>query len=272
MLEGGGLIILRLGTDSLVKANGMGIVCKAVKKTTEEGRIRGEARIKPHKIPNARAGAPFTSNYYSVLALEPLHLPTDTAKQRNVVRQPGHPLVLTRFWPGSPAPVFGEECIDQPRIPPVPPLSLQNCDPSLGLFVTNSSVHPNFLYSFANHSNKDIFSRTSSSAEVAGSRNLFRSSSCSLFRSSHTLVAQSGPPQELRAYRALQKRISEVMAPSTDCRFTGLLKFEAVPYSSPSIFVTRDIWSRGGRMSEIMLVPFPRAASGASISFLVFHT
>ena len=45
------------------------------------------------------------------------------------------------------------------------------------------------------------------------------------------------------------------MAPSTDRRFTRLLMFEAVPYSSANILATRDIWSLGGIMREIMLVP-----------------
>lgn len=31
--------------------------------------------------------------------------------------------------------------------------------------------------------------------------------------------------------------------------------FEAVPYSSASIFEARATWSLGGKMSEIMLVP-----------------
>jgi len=34
--------------------------------------------------------------------------------------------------------------------------------------------------------------------------------------------------------------------------------FDAVPNSSASIFAAREIWSLGGRMSEIMLVPFLR--------------
>jgi hypothetical protein len=32
--------------------------------------------------------------------------------------------------------------------------------------------------------------------------------------------------------------------------------FDAVPNSSASILLTRDVWSFGGMMSEIMLVPF----------------
>ena len=32
--------------------------------------------------------------------------------------------------------------------------------------------------------------------------------------------------------------------------------FEAVPYSSANIFETRGIWSLGGMINEIMLVPF----------------
>jgi hypothetical protein len=34
-----------------------------------------------------------------------------------------------------------------------------------------------------------------------------------------------------------------VMAPKTDCRLTLFLIFDAVPNSSPSIFVTRETWS-----------------------------
>jgi hypothetical protein len=34
---------------------------------------------------------------------------------------------------------------------------------------------------------------------------------------------------------------------------------EAVPYSSASILAAREIWSLGGRMSEIIDVPFLRA-------------
>lgn len=36
------------------------------------------------------------------------------------------------------------------------------------------------------------------------------------------------------------------------------LMLEAVPYSSLSILLTRAIWSLGGMMSEIMLVPLLR--------------
>lgn len=61
------------------------------------------------------------------------------------------------------------------------------------------------------------------------------------------------------------------MAERTDWRFTRLLMFEAVPYSSASILVTRATWSRGGIMSEIMLVPLPRALSRPLISFLIFQ-
>jgi len=52
------------------------------------------------------------------------------------------------------------------------------------------------------------------------------------------------------------------MAPSTDCRLTRLLMFEAVPNSSASIRDTRDIWSLGGMMSEIILVPLLQAHTG----------
>ena len=39
---------------------------------------------------------------------------------------------------------------------------------------------------------------------------------------------------------------AEVIAPKTDWWFTLLLMFEAVPYSSPNILATREIWPRGG--------------------------
>jgi hypothetical protein len=62
--------------------------------------------------------------------------------------------------------------------------------------------------------------------------------------------------------------------------------FDAVPYSSASSFCTRGIWSLGGMMREIILVPFlnkwlavfllaylyPLAISRLLMSFLTFHT
>lgn len=45
------------------------------------------------------------------------------------------------------------------------------------------------------------------------------------------------------------------MAPRTDRRFTRDLMLEAVPNSSANILATRGIWSFGGMMSEIILVP-----------------
>lgn len=45
------------------------------------------------------------------------------------------------------------------------------------------------------------------------------------------------------------------MAPKTESRFTLDLILDAVPNSSASILLTREIWSLGGIMSEIMLVP-----------------
>ena len=47
-----------------------------------------------------------------------------------------------------------------------------------------------------------------------------------------------------------------MIAPSTDSLFTLLLILDAVPYSSANIRLIRDIWSFGGMMREIMLVPF----------------
>ncbi len=48
----------------------------------------------------------------------------------------------------------------------------------------------------------------------------------------------------------------EVMASSTERRLVRDLMLVAVPYSSASILFTRETWSRGGMMREIMLVPF----------------
>lgn len=47
-----------------------------------------------------------------------------------------------------------------------------------------------------------------------------------------------------------------MIAPSTERRFTRDLMFDAVPNSSASILLTREIWSLGGMMREIILVPF----------------
>lgn len=48
---------------------------------------------------------------------------------------------------------------------------------------------------------------------------------------------------------------TEVMAPSTESLLTRLLMLEAVPNSSANILATLDIWSLGGIISEIILVP-----------------
>ena len=48
----------------------------------------------------------------------------------------------------------------------------------------------------------------------------------------------------------------DVMAPKTESLLTRDLMFDAVPYSSASSFCTRGIWSLGGMMREIILVPF----------------
>ena len=50
----------------------------------------------------------------------------------------------------------------------------------------------------------------------------------------------------------------DVIADSTERRLTRDLMFDAVPNSSASIFAAREIWSLGGRISEIMLVPLLR--------------
>ena len=51
----------------------------------------------------------------------------------------------------------------------------------------------------------------------------------------------------------------DVIADSTERRLTRDLMFDAVPNSSASIFAAREIWSLGGRISEIMLVPLLHA-------------
>lgn len=61
------------------------------------------------------------------------------------------------------------------------------------------------------------------------------------------------------------------MAPRTERRLTRDLILEAVPYSSESILLTREIWSPGGIMREIMEVPFPRAAWRFLISFFTLN-
>ena len=61
--------------------------------------------------------------------------------------------------------------------------------------------------------------------------------------------------------KSLRRCCVEVMASSTDWRFTRDLMFDAVPYSSASIFAAIEICDFGGRMSEIMEVPLLRAAT-----------
>lgn len=56
------------------------------------------------------------------------------------------------------------------------------------------------------------------------------------------------------------------MAPSTDSLLTLLLILEAVPNSSANILETREIWSLGGMMREIILVPFLRTERGDKIN------
>ena len=48
----------------------------------------------------------------------------------------------------------------------------------------------------------------------------------------------------------------DVIADSTERRLTRDLMFDAVPNSSASILAAAEICDFGGRMSEIMLVPF----------------
>ena len=60
--------------------------------------------------------------------------------------------------------------------------------------------------------------------------------------------------------KSLRRCCVEVIASSTDCRLTRDLMLEAVPYSSASIFAANEICDFGGRISEIMDVPFlPKA-------------
>jgi len=54
---------------------------------------------------------------------------------------------------------------------------------------------------------------------------------------------------------SLRRCCTEVIAPRTDCRFTRLLMLDAVPNSSANILATREIWSLGGIIRDIMLVP-----------------
>jgi len=61
------------------------------------------------------------------------------------------------------------------------------------------------------------------------------------------------------------------MAPKTDSRLTRDLMLDAVPYSSDNILFTREIWSPGGMMREIIEVPFPRAASKFLMSFFTLN-
>src|SRR5690242_19909960 len=84
----------------------------------------------------------------------------------------------------------------------------------------------------------------------------------------------------------------EVMADRTDRRLTRDLMLEAVPNSSANILAARETWYLGAvhsewwrssveaaarlkahvrMMSEIMDVPFPRAASRRLMSFLTFQ-
>jgi len=63
----------------------------------------------------------------------------------------------------------------------------------------------------------------------------------------------------------------DVIAPRTERRLTRDLILDAVPYSSESILLTREIWSPGGMMREIMDVPFPRAACRFLINFFTLN-
>ena len=63
----------------------------------------------------------------------------------------------------------------------------------------------------------------------------------------------------------------DVIAPRTDRRFTRLLMLEAVPYSSESILLTREIWSPGGTIRLIIDVPLPLARVKFFISFFTLN-
>ena len=64
---------------------------------------------------------------------------------------------------------------------------------------------------------------------------------------------------------------TEVIAPSTDNLFTRDLMLDAVPNSSANILLTLDIWSFGGIIREIMLVPFLKQThTQLFINFLYF--
>ena len=57
------------------------------------------------------------------------------------------------------------------------------------------------------------------------------------------------PSTELTLLYSFRRCCAEVMAPSTDCLFTRLLMFDAVPNSSPSIFCTRETWTTATGLS-----------------------
>lgn len=56
------------------------------------------------------------------------------------------------------------------------------------------------------------------------------------------------------------------MAPSTESLLTRLLMLEAVPNSSANILATLEIWSFGGMINEIMLVPLLCKRGGFTVS------
>ena len=60
------------------------------------------------------------------------------------------------------------------------------------------------------------------------------------------------------------------MAPSTESLLTRLLMLEAVPNSSANILATLDIWSLGGMISEIILVPLLYGEKGSNVSVYIY--
>lgn len=70
----------------------------------------------------------------------------------------------------------------------------------------------------------------------------------------------------------LRRCWTDVIAPSTESLLTLDLMLEAVPNSSANILLTREIWSLGGIINEIMLVPFLRTTNLNLDCFVVEHS
>ena len=90
----------------------------------------------------------------------------------------------------------------------------------------------------------------------------FRTDPCCSFRVCYEEVKASTSHNYAVSHSPLLYSFSlcctEVMAPSTESLLTLLLMLEAVPNSSANILATLEIWSLGGMISEIILVPLLR--------------